>query len=426
MAEKKFAVDLNLMNNELKNARIESMASDPTVFYAGLFWFNTTQNTLKYSDGTNVYNLAVGGNLADAITQANSYTDTAVSTAQTTLQGNIDSLAQNVSDGDSDTLASANGYTDSSLATINTDLGNLSAALTQEVSNRQGAESTINLAISDSQTAAVTAANAYTDGQMTIEAAARTQGDADTAAAAQLAAETASNAYTDGQITAEASARVQGDTDTLAAANAYTDSQLASLSGDFIGDFNASLGTLPVATGTKAGSNWRVSIGGTIAGLTPVATLETGDLIVSRIANAAVAADFFVLQGNISDAITSAGPNANPNFVMFSSGETDKQTTIVNITHDDIINMAKTFYKSKPIVAGTPVTYTITNKPSDLTSGVPYMSTVSVVDESDGSEVFVGVRRTNNTIIITSNVSFNASIIIETPLCVASIEEILP
>ena len=38
MAEKKFAVDLNLMNNELKNARIESMAADPTVFYAGLFY----------------------------------------------------------------------------------------------------------------------------------------------------------------------------------------------------------------------------------------------------------------------------------------------------------------------------------------------------------------------------------------------------
>lgn len=51
---KKFHVDLDLDLNQLKNAVADSLASDPGSPVEGQFWFNTTDNVLKYYDGTTI------------------------------------------------------------------------------------------------------------------------------------------------------------------------------------------------------------------------------------------------------------------------------------------------------------------------------------------------------------------------------------
>lgn len=73
--------------------------------------------------------------------------------------------------------------------------------------------------------------------------------------------------------------------------------------GSFIGDFDASAGLLPTTgSGTagaiKKGDFWRISTGGTIIGLLPVAALTPGDVIYSKADDAAVVADFFSVEGN--------------------------------------------------------------------------------------------------------------------------------
>ena len=47
-----FLQSINLSQNELQNARIQNLASDPSSPVVGQIWFNTTSGVLKYYDGT--------------------------------------------------------------------------------------------------------------------------------------------------------------------------------------------------------------------------------------------------------------------------------------------------------------------------------------------------------------------------------------
>ncbi len=49
---KLFHVDIDLDLNQLKNAVADSLATDPVSPVEGQFWFNTTDNLLKFYDGT--------------------------------------------------------------------------------------------------------------------------------------------------------------------------------------------------------------------------------------------------------------------------------------------------------------------------------------------------------------------------------------
>lgn len=93
------------------------------------------------------------------------------------------------------------------------------------------------------------------------------------ATAKASAAETAANAYSDGLLSVEVDARVQGDADTLVSSKAYTDSLLV---GAFraAGNHDASAGTWPSAgsgTGTagaiRRGDTYKVSVAGTMGGV---------------------------------------------------------------------------------------------------------------------------------------------------------------
>jgi hypothetical protein len=82
-----------------------------------------------------------------------------------------------------------------------------------------------------------------------------------------------------------------------------TIADIASL-GKLVGGHDASTGIPTTGSGTSGainqGDQWRVTVGGTIAGIGGEDVLEVGDLIVAVNAGASTSADFFVLQTNLN------------------------------------------------------------------------------------------------------------------------------
>lgn len=88
---------------------------------------------------------------------------------------------------------------------------------------------------------------------------------------------------------------------TRATTKLYIDSLVSGVS-NFRGVFDASSGAVPTATNIKAGDYWRVTVAGTVTGISPNPKLQVGDVVYASVANATAGTDFFALQANFATA----------------------------------------------------------------------------------------------------------------------------
>jgi len=290
MAAKKYMVGIDLQLNELQNAVIQKLASDPVSPVEGQFWYNTTSDVLKYYDGASVQTLAIGANLTNAVTLA-----TIPDTAGTLLvSGSTENRSVVAYAGGAGLLkVSAAGVV--STASAGTDY--LTADSTNTLTNKTFDANGTGNSLSNVEVADLAAAALTSD----ISA---------SALSTQLATADVIKTYVDNSITAL---------------------------GNFVGDFDASGEALPTTGGGIAGAiskgdYWRVSVAGTITGL---GLLEVGDVLTAKADEADAAEEFFLFQGNVTDSVTSSAASSTDNALPRFDGESGKVIQASPVTVDD-------------------------------------------------------------------------------------------
>jgi len=119
----KYLTNLDLSQNQLLNVRAQQLASDPGSPTAGQFWFNTTDNRLKYYDGSSVVTLTqssegtLSGILGSAPITATDNGDgtytIAIDAATTTTPGSLSaSDKQKLDNTPADTITALSGKSD--------------------------------------------------------------------------------------------------------------------------------------------------------------------------------------------------------------------------------------------------------------------------------------------------------------------------
>ena len=100
---KKVLVDLNLEQNELQNAVIQNLASDPSNALAGQVYFNTTTGKFRIFDGTNWQEMGSGGGTVTSIGLADggglTISDSPVITSGTITVGHTNQITAETTSG---------------------------------------------------------------------------------------------------------------------------------------------------------------------------------------------------------------------------------------------------------------------------------------------------------------------------------------
>jgi hypothetical protein len=158
--------------------------------------------------------------------------------------------------------------------------------------------------------------------------------------------------------------------------------------GVFVGDFDASSGALPTTGSGESGAickgdYWRVSVAGDITGLQPSAHVEVGDVLVAKANAASTAADFFVLQGNITDAITGSSVSSTDTAVAIFDGTNARVIKASGVTIDASGNVnipSGAVYK----INGVAHTHALTDL-SDNTNGITFANIEAKTDKYQAS-----------------------------------------
>ena len=353
MVAKKFYVDLDLLQNELLNGRIHNVTEAPASPLAGQMWFNTVDSTLNYFDGEEVRTIAQGSDLTNAVLRA----------TQAAAAGEL--------------LIS--GGADRSVESYDPELGEDESALL-----KVSATGVVSNAVAGTDYLAEVTADDFAEGLLATDMS---------------------------TLNAEATQIPTAD-----AVKAYIDTQVASLS-KLVGPLDASAGALPTAgSGLEgdivSGDYWRVSVAGIIQGIGP---LEVGDVVVASVDEASSGQDFFALQANLTDVVTSSSTTSEEGeLVVFNSttgkiveGSGVNVSVLTGITH----KYAATFNDSTDWVGeAAPYTFTVAAETHLIASDNKISVTVF---DSTGEDVGVGISRgATGDVVISANEKFAGSVVL--------------
>lgn len=291
----KYVSNLDLNLQELQNAVIQVLPADPEggQLKEARFWYNSTDKALKFYNGTATRVLAVGSDLTTAVTRAVA----AIQANVLMVSGGADRSAKSYEGGAGIIKSDANGAVSAAAAGVDYLTDSSTNTLLNKTFDANGTGNSLsNVEVADFAPSAL--ANMLGSGT-----------------SSQLA--------------------------TADVIKAYVDTAVAGLGQLIPGGFDISSGALPTkgsgaADAIRAGDFWRITVAGNVAGL---GHLEVGDALVAGVNDAAVAADFFVLQANITDAVTSDGNPSTANAIARFSGTTGRIVKNTQVTIDDSNNM---------------------------------------------------------------------------------------
>ena len=284
-----FNVNLDLGLNELLNAKIESLSVDPSggSLVEGRLWYNSVQKQLKYFSGASISTVAVGDDLTTAVTRAAE----ALSAGALVVSAGADRSAKSYDGGVGIIKSDASGVVSPAIAGADYLTGASENVLTNKVFDANDVGNSIfNLEVADFATDAL--------------------GSVAENSAIKFVTSQGIKTYVDG---------------------------LVSSLGQLVGSFDASTGFLPTtgsgaAGGIMAGDHWRVVVAGNI---TDLGHLEIGDALMAGTDMASIAANFFVLQANLTDSVSSDGQSSVNNAVARFDGVSGRIVKNSPATIDD-------------------------------------------------------------------------------------------
>lgn len=288
---KSFLVDINLNKNELQNAIIQNLASDPSNPVAGQVYFNTTTNRFRVYTGTDWDEMGTGGGTVTSVTVSNA------EDGGLTVSGSPITSSGTITIGHSNTLASA--QTTSGLYPIKIDKnGHITEYGTAVGKVSTTADGLIPAFSSTNQSSTAVSSNnyvwdatqakyaklpatafsdtTYTDGTAgyTLKAKQDGSGNVITTTYAPLASPALTGTPTAPTATA-------GDNSTQIATTAFVTSAISGITGAMV--FKGTIGTggtagtsLPT-TGVKIGDTYKVASAGTYASQ----AAKVGDLFIA-------------------------------------------------------------------------------------------------------------------------------------------------
>jgi len=385
---KPFNTSIDLKLNELLNAKIQALVADPSggELVEARVWYNSVSKQLKYFDGTAVNTVAVGDDLTTAVTRAIAASGAGI----LMVSGGADRTAASYNGGAGIVKTDSTGAASAAIPGIDymTDIS--ANTLSNKTFDANGSGNSIsNLEIADFAPSALAS-------------------DIQTGTASQVAVATV--------------------------IKAYVDSKVAAL-GQLVGQFDASSGLLP-STGSGAGSAivkgdyWRVSVAGDIVGL---GHLEIGDALVASEDIASTAADFFVLQANLTDAVSSSSVSSTDNALARFDGATGRiiQNSGVSVDDSNNVNIptgaeyrvngvnimtavakkyAQGFVVADWVGVSAPYTFTVAAASHGLGST---QDLVVDIKDSAGDVTMLDVNvAATGTVVLSSNIKFDGRVVI--------------